>query len=123
MSVFPLNIVEKTDTPERLLALQHVEEKYKILATDINVIVAAVKELHGRGSYIEDINGKKWWTRKGFDNKDMTVFENMDKVEGFTDDTNTVWVEGIIIADNVVLPNNIDDPTKFFITNKKIKAD
>lgn len=47
-SVFPLDLVTKTDTPQRVQALVNVPIAQKIMAQDINLIKAALNELNLR---------------------------------------------------------------------------
>jgi len=53
MSVFPLDILVKEDTPERLAALADVPAKHVIYATDFNLLVAALNELNARDVFIK----------------------------------------------------------------------
>lgn len=47
-----------------------------------------------------------------------------DHVKGWVDPgTKERWVEGVVLDDTIVLPDDVDDDAKFFITNQKIKAD
>jgi hypothetical protein len=55
---------------------------------------------------------------------DLDTFKDNDMVCRWTDTgTKDRWVEGIILdADGIDLPDDVDDPAKFFITNQKIKS-
>jgi len=121
MSVFPLNIATKEDTPERLLALSSVPEKNKILAEDTNEIVAALKELHARGLYLQDNNGRSWYVRKGDGNVNVAAFEEWDKIEGFVDEAKTEWIEGIIVGEGFTGVESLANKAIFFKTGGKIR--
>lgn len=50
-------------------------------------------------------------------------FKLDDKVEGWENTgTKERWVEGIVLDNTIVLPDDIDDTSKFFITNEKYKV-
>lgn len=122
MSVFPLNIAVKEDTPERLLALADVPEVNKILATDINEIVAAIKELHGRSFHLDDTNGKSWLVIKGKGNNDSGAFQAGDKIEAWIDEaTKTEYVEGKLMSNDFTGVADLEDPDIFFETNRKLR--
>lgn len=77
------------------------------------------------------IKDQRWLiTRRFYDqvNNDLTGWRVDDKIEGWADPaTKSRWVEGIILDVTISLtgenPADIDDPSKLFITNQKIKAD
>jgi len=119
MSVFPLNIVVKEDTQERLLALASVPEKNKFLADDQNEIVDALKELDGRLKFIADTNGLVWQVTKYPGNDDGTAFESNDKIEAFIDVGRTHYIEGKIMGPGFTGVADLDTATKFFQTNEK----
>lgn len=123
MSVFPLTIVAKEDTAARLLELIDVAEKNKFLATDFNQLRSAVLELHGRGFYLEDANGKKWYVTKGDGNVDVGAFQTGDKVEAWIDAvTKTEWVEGLIMASGFVGVADLGNSAKFFKTGGRLRV-
>ena len=53
MSVFPLDIEKKEDTPERLAALANVPEKLLIYADEFNLIIDALNELNNRDFFVK----------------------------------------------------------------------
>ena len=118
MSVFPLIITEKEDTPERVITLADVQEKHKFMAVDQNIIIAALKELHARGMYLADNDGLEWYVRKANDKLNVTEFENGDKIEAFIDAQKTQWREGVIMGPGFTGVADMADDTKYFSTNK-----
>ena len=122
MSVFPLTIIEKEDSPARLLELANVPIKNKWLASDLNELVAAIKEVHGRGFYLADTNGKKWYVRKGDGNLDIGAFQANDKIEAWVDEVaKTEWIEGILMNNAFTGVADLDTKAIFFKTNGKIR--
>jgi hypothetical protein len=121
MSVFPLNIVVKEDTPERLLALAGVPEKNKFLATDMNEVVAAIKELNGRALFITDGDGKEWFVRKTSTNLDTASFQIGDRLEAFVDEDMTEWIEGVIVGLGFTGVADLVNTSIFFKTNSQIR--
>lgn len=121
MSVFPLDIVIKEDTPERLLALANVPVKNKFLADDINEIVAAIKEIHGRALFIEDGDGKEWFVRKTSTNLDTASFQVGDRMEGFVDEAMTEWIEGVIVGLGFTGVADLGNTSIFFRTNSQTR--
>lgn len=70
-----------------------------------------------------DSNGSHWIVKRTVENYDFTVLLEMDKIEGWEDESApTRWIEGIVLDDTIVLPADIDDVNKFFITNEKLKV-
>lgn len=56
-------------------------------------------------------------------NTNLTGYRVDDKCERWEDTATKVrWVEGIVIGLPFVFPDDIDDNSKFFITNEKLKA-
>ena len=54
---------------------------------------------------------------------DLTSYRVDDKCERWEDvATKERWVEGIVLDDTFVFPDDIDDAAKFFITNEKLKV-
>lgn len=122
MSVFPLTIIEKEDSPARLLELANVPLKSKWLATDFNEMRAALIELHGRSMYLADSNGKVWHVRKGNGNTDIGAFQANDKIEAWVDDaTKEEWIEGILMNNAFTGVADLEDKDVFFKTNGKIR--
>ena len=122
MSVFPLTIIEKEDSPARLLELANVPLKSKWLAADFNEIRLALLELHGRNFYLADANGKKWYVRKGDGNMDNGAFQAGDKIEAWVDEaTKEEWVEGKLMNNEFNGVADIDDVEIFFETNRKLR--
>lgn len=122
MSVFPLTIIEKEDSPARLLELANVPLKSKWLASDLNEIRAALIELHGRSFFLADENGKKWHVRKGAGNTDIASFQENDKIEAWVDDqTKQEWIEGILMNNAFTGVADLEDKDVFFKTNSKIR--
>lgn len=122
MSVFPLTIIEKEDSPARLLELANVPLKSKWLATDFNEMRAALIELHGRSMYLADSNEKVWHVRKGNGNTDIGAFQANDKIEAWVDDaTKAEWIEGILMNNAFTGVADLEDKDVFFKTNGKIR--
>lgn len=121
MTVFPLDIVVKEDTPERLLALASVPVVNKFLATDINEVVAAIKEIHGRALFITDGDGREWFVRKPSTNLDTTSFQVGDRMEGFVDDDMLEWIEGVIVGLGFTGVADLGNSGIFFKTNGQIR--
>jgi hypothetical protein len=66
-------------------------------------------------------NGKNWRTDKGI-NTDYLSFEIGDIIQGWENDTTKQrWIEGIALENGINLPADIDDETKFFIINEKLR--
>ena len=119
-SVFPLDIVQKEDTPERLQALAGLAEKHKYLATDTNKMVAALKELDLRTPYyLTDNNGLEWLMIKGSNNLDRTAFEEGDKIEAFIDVNKKQWREVRILSGGFTGVASLDDGAICLVTNTK----
>lgn len=56
-------------------------------------------------------------------NEDLTSYRVDDKCERWADMANKVrWVEGIVLDETFVFPDDIDDSSKFLITNEKLRA-
>ena len=75
-------------------------------------------------SVFTDGAGNRWRVRRpdvnDFDYSRLIVD---DLISGWVDETTTKaeFIEGLIIDPTLTLPADVNDPTKFFITNKKIK--
>ncbi|KAA2218271.1 hypothetical protein [Maribacter flavus] len=122
MSVFPLTIIEKEDSPERLQELADVPLKSKWLASDFNEMRAALIELHGRSFHLDDTNGKSWLVIKGKGNNDSGAFQAGDKIEAWIDEaTKTEYVEGKLMSNDFTGVADLDDPDIFFETNRKLR--
>src|SRR5680860_262392 len=121
MSVFPIDIQDKEDTPERLLALAAVPLKNKILASEFTTFIKALRELDGRAGFITDSDGKEWFIRKANGNTDTQAFEADDRIEAFKDATKKEWIEGVIMGPGFSGVLDLEDANKFFKTGGKIR--
>lgn len=56
-------------------------------------------------------------------NTDLTAFRADDICEGWEDTANKVrWIKGVVLDPTFVWPDDIDNESKFFITNDKLKV-
>lgn len=123
MSVFPLTIIPKEDSPARLLELADVPLKSKWLAADFNEMRLALIELHSRTFYLEDANGKEWLVTKGSDNTDIGAFQEDDKIEAWLDAVaKDKYIEGKIMGPGFSGVPDLNDPDKFFETNSRTRG-
>lgn len=77
--------------------------------------------------YIGFVKDARWnIKRRSFNvsEPNPTNFLLDDHVSGWVNTTTKDrWVEGIVLDNTIVMPDDIDNAAKFFITNQAIKAD
>jgi hypothetical protein len=94
----------------------------------LNISAANVEKISGilgGGSFIAaDSNSfyiGTWWVEKASNKTSTVIIEEGDKIKGYRDNAQTVWVEGIVLIDGIVLPADLNTTNRFFKTNEKIK--
>jgi hypothetical protein len=66
-------------------------------------------------------SGRSWQTDKGT-NTNYSIFETDDIIRGWENDiTKERWIEGIVLQNAINMPADINDQTKFFIINEKLR--
>lgn len=81
-----------------------------------------MKELFSRMFLLGDWMVTRW----SYDPNTLSfgAFKDDDYIRGWANGAKTRWVEGVILdADGFSAPDDLADPTKFFITNERLKID
>jgi len=68
---------------------------------------------------INDTNEVGWWVIRSIDDSTTDSFKLNDIVKGFEDVGKTTYIEAIIVGATAVIPADLYDTAKVFITNKK----
>lgn len=101
-----------------------VDELLSILSGGVPAHEHSWTDVTGIGDFkmisIPDENEVVWWVLRSIDDETGDSFKLNDIVKGFEDVAKTTYIEGIVVGATAVIPDDLYDAAKFFITNKKI---
>lgn len=82
------------------------------------------EDIEGIGDFktinIEDSNEVGWRVSRRIDDVSEDSFKQDDMVVGFEDLAKTTYIEGVVLSPTAILPADIRDRSKFFITREVI---
>lgn len=91
-------------------------ETHQHAITDIVDLASAL------GASFVDPSSNVWQVERTAADYDYTRLLQDDFIRGWSNGAKTHWYEGVVLDGTLVLPTDLTDPAKFFITNQKLKV-